>query len=181
MPRLDERPADGTLVDALDGDVVDLDRLPPLHHLGRHPFAPANRGHSTERREQDRISLVGIVAHAEPELFARLVVLPDRAAGRPCELVRPRDDGLEHRFEIERRAQGAADLTECRQFVHGPRQLTRSSLQLAEQPRVLDGDGRLIGEGLQQGDLAVGERQNLVPLDGDRSQQLVRPEHGNYK
>src|SRR3989442_10825390 len=30
MPRLDQRPPDGTLVDALDGDVVDLARLPPL-------------------------------------------------------------------------------------------------------------------------------------------------------
>ena len=56
------------------------------------------------------ISFVGIVAHAEPELFARLVVLPDRAAGRPRELVRSGDDGLEHGLEVERRAEGAADI-----------------------------------------------------------------------
>src|SRR2546428_6510030 len=143
MASFDQRPSYGTLVRARGGDVVNLDGLPQLHHLGRHTLSLANRGHSTERLKQGSISLVGIVAHAEPELFARLVVLPDRAAGRPCELVRPRDDGLEHRFEIERRAQGAADLTECRQFVPGPRQLTRSSLQLAKQPRVLESEGAL--------------------------------------
>ena len=38
-------------------------------------------------------------------------------------------------------------------------------LQLGEQPRVLDGDGRLVGEGLQQRDLTVGERPDLVPVD----------------
>src|SRR5438874_5911280 len=34
-------------------------------------------------------------------------------------------------------------------------------LQLAEQPRVLDGDGRLVGEGLQQADLTVVEWPNF--------------------
>ena len=48
-----------------------------------------------------------------------------------------------------------------------------------EQPRVLDGDGGLVGEGLHQGDLAVGERPDLVPDDRDHAEQLVRPEHGH--
>src|SRR2546427_11128949 len=82
MASSDQRPSYGTLVRARGGDVVNLDRLPPLHHLGRHPLAPANRCHSTARREQGRISLVGIVAHAEPELFARLVVQIGRASCR---------------------------------------------------------------------------------------------------
>ena len=52
-------------------------------------------------------------------------------------------------------------------------------MQLAEQPCVLDGDGRLVGESLHQGDLALGERPDLVSHDIDRAEQLVRPEHGN--
>ena len=38
-------------------------------------------------------------------------------------------------------------------------------LQLREQAHVLDGDDRLVGEGLQQRDLLVGERPDLVPVD----------------
>ena len=49
-------------------------------------------------------------------------------------------------------------------------------LQLGEQPRVLDGDRRLVGEGLHQGDLALGERPDLVAVDHDDAEQLARPE-----
>ena len=48
-----------------------------------------------------------------------------------------------------------------------------------EQPGVLDGDDGLVGERLQQGDLAVGERPDLVSVDQDHAEQLVRPEHGD--
>ena len=54
-----------------------------------------------------------------------------------------------------------------------------ASLQLGEQPRVLDGDGRLVGEGLHQRDLAIAERPDLVSVDDDHPEQLVRPEHGD--
>ena len=38
----------------------------------------------------------------------------------------------------------------------------RSSPQLREQPHVLDGDDRLVGERLEEGDLLVRERAGLV-------------------
>src|SRR5207249_8917897 len=41
------------------------------------------------------------------------------------------------------------------------------------------GDGGLVSEGLQQGDLAVGERPDLVPIDKDHAEQLVCPDHGD--
>src|SRR5262245_64805993 len=50
-------------------------------------------------------------------------------------------------------------------------------LQLGEQPRVLDGDGRLVGEGLGQRDLAVAERSHFVPVDEDDAEELGRAEH----
>ena len=49
--------------------------------------------------------------------------------------------------------------------------------QLVEQPRVLDGDDGLGGEVLDQLDLLVGERANLLAVDGDRADQLVLLEH----
>jgi len=43
--------------------------------------------------------------------------------------------------------------------------------QLLEQPDVLDGDHRLIGEVLEQGDLLVGEWADLVAANVDRSER----------
>ena len=48
-----------------------------------------------------------------------------------------------------------------------PGELVGASLELGEQPRVLDGDGGLVGEGLHQGDLTVGEGPDLESIDGD--------------
>ena len=50
-------------------------------------------------------------------------------------------------------------------------QVSISVLQLLEQPNVLEGDGGLVGEGLQQGDLALGERADLHPADQDRPER----------
>ena len=73
---------------------------------------------------------------------------------------------VEHRVEVERGAERLADLAERRGAGRTERvQLRRARLELAEQPGVLDRDGRLVGEGLHQADLAVGERLDLVPVD----------------
>ena len=49
--------------------------------------------------------------------------------------------------------------------------------QLVEQARVLDGDDGLSGEVRDQLDLLVGERTDLLAVDGDRTDQLVVLEH----
>jgi hypothetical protein len=54
-------------------------------------------------------------------------------------------------------------------------------LQLGEQPGVLDGDGGLVGEGPHQSDLIVHERPDLVPVDRDDPEQLVRSQHGDHQ
>ncbi len=84
----------------------------------------------------------------------------DRAAiGRCAELRRGIDQRVEHRLQIERRA--ADDL----QHVGGRGlllqrlgQIARARLHLVEQPRVLDRDHRLVGEGLHELDLAIGKK-----------------------
>ena len=109
---------------------------------------------------------------------ARLVVLEDDAAVQPRELDGARDDGREHRLQVERRADGLADLAERGELAHGAGELGRARLQLAEQARVLDGDDRLVGERLEQRDLGSEKRAGAVP-DGpaDDADDLVLPEH----
>ena len=109
-------------------------------------MALAHRGHPPERLEDRRVGRIGIVTRAQPEFLTCLVVLPDRAAGGAGELVGAGHDGLQHRLEIERGAEDAPDVTQCCQFVHRTGQLGGARLQLGQQPRVFDGDHRLIRE-----------------------------------
>ena len=53
----------------------------------------------------------------------------------------------------------------------------RSSAQLIEQPRVLDGDDGLRGEVLNQLDLLVGEWPHFLAVDDDCADQLIILEH----
>ena len=80
-------------------------------------------------------------------------------------------DGIEDRLNIGRR------LADHAQELGGRRLLLERLLRVVEQPHVLDRDDGLVGEGLHQGDLAVGERQHLVSDDVDDSLQLAGPEH----
>ena len=73
------------------------------------------------------------------------------------------DQRIEHGLQIERRA--ADDLEHVgggglllQRFA----QLVGALLHRVEQPHVLDGDHRLVGEGLDQRDLLVGERPDLA-------------------
>jgi hypothetical protein len=70
-------------------------------------------------------------------------------------------------LQIERRA--ADDL----QDVGGGRLLLQRFTQLAEQPRVLNGDNRLRGKVLNQFDLLVGERPDLPPVYSEGTDKLV--------
>ena len=77
-------------------------------------------------------------------------------------------NGAEHSLEIEGRADRLTDLTQRSQLPNRLRQLARPRLQFLEQPHVLDGDHRLVGEGFEQRDLLVGERTDLRAANHDR-------------
>src|ERR1700731_1557236 len=62
------------------------------------------------------------------------------------------EHGLEHRLQL------AGRRTDDAQYVRRGRLLLQRLPQFVEQPRVLDGDDRLIGEVLNELDLLVGER-----------------------
>ena len=130
----DERVADAALVGARAGDVGDLDGLAQLRRAPHEPFA-LPEGRRPERLDELRVVVVG---RAQLELLGGLVVLVDRAAGGAGELAGARDDRVEHRLDVERRADGLADLAQRRQLLDRAGQLARPRLQLLEQPDVLD-------------------------------------------
>src|SRR5262249_61400415 len=116
-----------------------------------------------------------------PELRAWLVVLPDGAARGSSKLVGPRDDGLEHRLEIEGRAQSATDVAQGGQLLDRMGELRRARFQLLEQANVLDGDDRLIREGLHELDLAIGELLAPLPAhrDGAHGMAIAEDRHAH--
>src|SRR5262249_46281883 len=84
-----------------------------------------------------------------------------------------REYGLEDRFALAGRR--ADDL----EHVGGRRLLLQRLAQLAQQPRILDGDDGLGSEILDQLNLLLGKRQDLLTIDIDRADHRVVLEHGN--
>ena len=72
------------------------------------------------------------------------------------------DDGVEDRLHVRGRAADDAEhLGRCRLMLQGLAQFCVALLEFLEQPHVLDGDDRLVGEGFEKRDLFVGERTDL--------------------
>jgi hypothetical protein len=80
---------------------------------------------------------------------------------------------VENRLQIER---GPTDYLEQ---VAGRSLPLERLLRLVEQPRVLDRDHRLVGEGLQQADLLTGEPARDAAGDGDSTDRFAVPNHGH--
>jgi hypothetical protein len=101
----------------------------------------------------------------------------DRGAVGPRELGGPRHDRIQYRLQVEGRADRPTDFSQGLQFVHRSAQFTRPCLQLGEQPHVLDGDHRLVGEGLEERDLLRRERPWLDTSNVDRANNTALAEH----
>ena len=87
-------------------------------------------------------------------------------------------DRIEHRLHVGRRAaDDPQDLRGRGLLVERLGDLAVARLQLLEQPRVLDRDHCLIGEGLQQRDLFLGELTDGGAADVDRADAASLPEH----
>ena len=79
------------------------------------------------------------------------------------------DQRIKHCLQIEGRA--ADDL----EHVGGGGLLLQRFAQLAEKPRVLDGDDGLRSEICDQFDLLVGKRAHLLAIDADERRSARRP------
>jgi hypothetical protein len=89
-------------------------------------------------------------------------------------------DHVKDGLHVGRRlADNLEDLAGGRLLLQGRGQLAIARLELAEQPHVLDGDHRLVGERLEQLHVRVGEGVPLPVGDADRADDLVLSEHRN--
>ena len=89
------------------------------------------------------------------------VVFVNRSAVGAAQLNRVGDDSRQHSFEVQSRAYHLTDFAERLELAHRPCQLLGSLVQFLEQPHVLNGDHRLVGEGFQQLDLLRGKGTHL--------------------
>ena len=138
--------AQPALVRARDGDVRHLDRLERDRCAPQHAFPLPDRRGAPGLGE--RRSLVG--RGPLHELLGALVVLEDHAPVEPRDLDGAGDDGRQDGLEIQRGADRPPHLAERSELIDRAQQLGRPRLQLGEQTRVLDGDHRLVREGLQE-------------------------------
>ena len=150
-PRAEEDVAEGPVIGVRRRDVGNLDRLARHRHAALDALTFAGR----RAPGQGHHLLVKVVGGAEVEGFGRLVVLEDGAGVSPGQLAGSRHDGLEHRVQIEGRAERPAHVAQGRELVDRPPQLGRPRLQLLKEANILDGDDPLVGEGRHELDLLV--------------------------
>ena len=103
------------------------------------PIAPSPSRIGAARRTS-RCSGVMLVRGPRVEGLGGLVELVDDPAVAAGELDRAADDGRQHGVEVERGADGLADLAERPELADRARQIPRPRLELLEQADVLDGD-----------------------------------------
>src|SRR4029077_15763695 len=99
------------------------------------------------------------------------VINPANPGGAP-------NDGVEHRLHVcGRAADDSEHFGGCGLMLQGLAQLFIALLQLFEQPHVLDGDHRLIGESFQESNLFFGERTDFSSPDVDSAYRNSFSEH----
>src|SRR5216683_2119077 len=87
------------------------------------------------------------------------------------------DQRLEDGLHVRRRAaDDAQDLSRRRLLLEGLGEVAVPHLQLLEQADVFDGDDRLVGKRLKQGDLSSREQADLGPRDRDRAERDAVPQ-----
>ena len=99
------------------------------------------------------------------QVFRLFVIdLPEHALRQDF---READDGVERRAQLVRHVGEELTLVLARHL-----ELPALVLDLAEQPRVLYRDDRLVGKRFEQRDLPVGERADVIAADSDRADAL---------
>ncbi len=122
------------------------------------------------RRPEKRCGLVDL------GLAAQLVVVtnPEQSSLRLTERSRAGDDPFEYHREFSRiRTDEPQHFARCRLELERLGKFGVAFLDLGEQPGVVDRDGRLVGEGLQQRQLDVGEPPRCHPDEGDCPEHIA--------
>src|SRR5262249_19144158 len=101
------------------------------------------------------------------QCLVQLIKDIDHTSIRVRKLDRLSDDRGQHGLEIEGGVYCLGHLTESTQLFNGVCEFASSRLHLVEQPGVLDGDHRLVGERGDQHNLLLGERFDALPLQDD--------------
>ncbi len=167
------RATEPAVIDTFEGDIRNLHGLTLGHRLTGHAFSLLDRIASQGPGDVLRIAQ----RRARAEFFGRFVVVEDLPRLRSRQLIGVSKDRGEDGIEIESRTHRAADLAEGFELVDRAAELRSACLELLEQPRVLDCDHRLVGEGLQHGDLSFGEHRGLGTGDGDCTNRAAVAEH----
>src|SRR6516165_6677911 len=111
------------------------------------------------------------------QLAGLIVVAKDESKFGFTELQRINEDGLKYRLQLAgRRTDNAQYLRGCGLLIQRFAEIIRAFPQLVEQPRVLDGDDGLGGEGLDQLDLFRREVPRLEALEGHDANQIAFPQ-----
>ena len=156
---------------------------PPPRSEDRARERPAARARRAPRRSPDRDQAAhgaGKRAVVSGHLQACPVQVENFCVVGSAEARGALDHRVQHRLDIRRRgADYPQDLGRRGLLLQGLGEVGVPSLQLGEQPRVLDGDHGLVGEGGDEVDLLVGERADLRPAHEEQSDQIVLPQHGD--
>ena len=146
------------------GDQLDLSR----------PERAAGRRCAVDRQDPT-VQAPDFGAHADNRLEDEVLAAAnaDRPPNRAQQLDGRRHEGVEHGLNIEGRpADDLQHLRRCCLLLQRLGEVAGLGSDFLEEPRVLEGDHRLIGEGLELRDLGFGERRDFGAPEHDRPQRL---------
>ena len=152
------------------GDAFGLARK---EHSPRHRFPAGGRRRRGEESHPFR-SDAGMGSGRERLSIAN----EDRSVDTANKFDGRRDQRIKHRLQIERRA--ADDLEHFGRrglLLQRLGEIARARLHFFEQARVLDGDHRLVGEGLHEVDHSRRKRPSFVANEHDHADDFAVPEH----
>ena len=117
--------------------------------------------------------------------YRRAVVACEKSVTGLAEAGGGSDDGVKDGLQIGRRARdhpqnfgrGRLLLERLGHLGMGLGERAVLLLQFREQPHVLDGNDGLVGEGLHEGDLRVGEEAGLLARQGNGADAAALPQH----
>src|SRR5215472_5276483 len=111
------------------------------------------------------------------------VELKDATAIRSGEIHRIAGNRIQHLPQIQRRADRPANVAKSANLFERKLKLAGALLNFLEQPHVLNGNHRLVGEGRHKLDLFVSKRLDLSPEDNDHANRNAFPEqrHSEYR